>query len=366
MEQIQKAIIAAAGSFFAVTLFFGLIILFCRKQHPPTTRRIRPRTRTLSTSDCTNSVAIGESASFDPSINRVSMPELLQATRGFSTDLIIGDGSFGLVYRACLSTGVTVAVKKLNSDAYQGFREFRAEMETLSKLRHPNIVKILGYCVTGSDRILIYEYIENGNLDDWLLETTSSGAETSRVPLPWELRVKVVIGVANALNYMHNLEVPIIHRDIKTSNVLLDSQFEPHLADFGLARRMEGSNTHVSTLVAGTMGYMPPEYFGGATMATTFGDVYSFGVLMLEVATGIRPNWHFKVDEKNMRLVEWARKMAAENRHLEMLDANVSREGLREGAVVEYFTIAANCTSEMPKTRPPMSEVVQLLNGVLV
>ncbi|KAG5530950.1 hypothetical protein RHGRI_025781 [Rhododendron griersonianum] len=265
--------------------------------------------------------ATGLSSTFDP--KQVSMAELLKATHNFSPDLIIGRGSFGSVYKSRLPYAgrSTVAVKKLNPDAFQGFGEFRAEMETLSKLLHPNIVTLLGFCSTGSDRVLVYEYAENGGLDQWLpldtpFETPRSRlpsswktrikiAETprsSRWPLPWETRIKIVRGVASGLAYMHNLKTPIIHRNIKASKVLLDKDFEPRIADFGFARIIDGSLSHVSTRVAGTgtMGYMPPEYMEGTTMATAMGDVYSFGILMLQISTGIRPDKLFK-EESNRK-----------------------------------------------------------------
>jgi len=282
------------------------------------------------------------------------------STKNFSADLIIGDGSFGLVYKATLFNCSTVAIKKLDPDAFQGFREFRAEMETLGKLRHRNIVKILGYCVSGSERVLILEFVERGSLDQWIHDTSSTNNEQFvKIPLPWETRIKVIRGVANGLAYLHGLETPIIHRDIKASNVLLDSEFEAHIADFGLARRIDASHSHVSTQVAGTMGYMPPEYREGAG-ATVKVDVYSFGILMFEVATAERPNLPKVVEEKEVWLIEWVRKMLGQNRHMEMLDSNTPKEGLSEDQVKEYFRIASLCTGEC-RDRPAMSEVVGLL-----
>ncbi|XP_052200841.1 leucine-rich repeat receptor protein kinase EMS1 [Diospyros lotus] len=362
MDSALQGVLSAAASFLAVTMIFFVIFVLCKERK----RRDLPalaQTRTVPNSEL-SSITVSESALFDPSLNRLSMPELIKATRNFSPDLIIGDGSFGLVFKARLSSGVTVAVKKLSADAFQGFREFQAEMETLSKIDHPNIVTILGYCSTGSDRVLIYELIENGSLDQWLLDTSSS---VPRLPLSWEARLKITRGVAKGLAYMHGLETPIVHRDIKASNVLLDSEFEPHIADFGLARRIEGSHSHVSTQVAGTMGYMPPEYFYGSTAATVSGDVYSFGILMLEIGTGLRPNLPLGAEEaggKEVRLVDWARKMVAQDRQLGMLDQGVLRDGLKEAAVVEFFRIACLCASETSRDRPEMKEVVDLLSKI--
>lgn len=299
------------------------------------------------------------------------MNEIIVATKSFSPDLIVGDGSFGFVYKAQLPNGPLVAIKKLDPDAFQGFREFRAELDTLSKIQHRNLVRILGYCASGSDRILIYEFIERGNLDFWLHDSSSSSSTEGggddddvsglRLPLSWETRNRIVRGVANGLCYLHGLEKPIIHRDIKASNVLLDREFEAHISDFGLARMIDSSHSHVSTQFAGTMGYMPPEYKEGLTAATVKADVYSFGILMLETATGRRPNFPQKYDGKEMGWVEWARKMVAHNREMEMVDENISREGLNEAEVKEYFRIACMCVDEISRQRPIMSHVVELL-----
>lgn len=373
MEGPLQAILAAAASFFFVTLIIAFLIVICRPAKKRANHRSRTRNQTQSDpSHELSSITIHDSASFDPSVNQISMAELLQATDNFSPNLIIGDGSFGFVYRAKLSTGVTVAVKKLDPDAFQGFREFRAEMETLGKLRHNNIVKILGFCASGADRVLIYELMEKGNLDQWLHDTNSQKDDVDwskqsfrRTPLSWETRVKVVRGVANGLAYLHGLREPIIHRDIKASNVLLDLNFEAHISDFGLARRIDTSHSHVSTQVAGTIGYMPPEYMGGNTAATVMLDVYSFGILMIEVAAQKRPNLSVLLEKKEVGLIQWARKMVEGKSEMEIVDANIPREELNEDKVKEYFRIASMCANEVSRERPAMREVVGLLNRLV-
>lgn len=375
MDPPLQAFIAAASSFVVVILIFTVLYAFCRD--PIKRRRIEetrdhPRTRNTRAIASSNteltSIAVTESATFDPSLSQISMKELAEATRDFSPELIIGDGSFGMVYKAKLNSGITVAVKKLSADAFQGFREYRAEMETLGKIQHENIVKMLGYCSTGSDRVLIYEFIEKGSLDQWLYDTSSTSdmlESTPWMPLNWETRIKIVKGVAKGLAYMHNLDTPIIHRDIKASNVLLDANFEAYIADFGLARRIQGSHLHVSTQVAGTMGYMPPEYINGAPMAKTNGDVYSFGVLMLEIVTGRRPNFPFTgEDGHEIRLVNWISRMVEQQRYMEMVDANLSEDELNESEIVEYFRIAMMCANENCNDRPPMNEVVKILDEI--
>ncbi|CAA0831160.1 Protein kinase superfamily protein [Striga hermonthica] len=372
MEQTLQAVLAASASFMVVSFILASVILICkrnskrRRSHravPPPLPRNSPLSKPDSGPESRLSTSsVDESATFDPLLNSVSMQELAGATGNFSPDLIIGDGSFGLVYKARLSSGPVVAVKKLSHDAFQGLREFRAEMETLGKIRHSNIVKILGYCATGSDRVLIYEFIEKGSLDQWLYDTEDAGP---RPALPWPTRINIIRGVARGLAYMHNLDTPIIHRDIKASNILLDAGFEAHIADFGLARRIEGAHSHVSTQVAGTMGYLPPEYLHGATMATVIGDVYSFGVLTLEIVTGRRPSFPFNgEDGKEVRLMDWVGKMVDSKRYMEMVDSSILKEGLDERVVVEIFEIGLQCADERWKARPTMKEVVERLDKI--
>uniref|UniRef100_A0A1J3CLA7 Phytosulfokine receptor 1 n=1 Tax=Noccaea caerulescens TaxID=107243 RepID=A0A1J3CLA7_NOCCA len=352
--RIAAILAATAVSSIFILIILLFVILVCRRRPAIEDHPLRARNLPVpsSTPDL-NSVTESESRSFDPSICQISMAELSVATNGFSPDLIVGDGSFGIVYRAELSNGVVVAVKKLDPDALQGFREFTAEVETLGRLRHPNIVRILGYCISGSDRILIYEFLENRSLDYWLHETPSSSS------VSWSKRVRIAHDVAKGLAYLHGLPEPIIHRDIKSSNVLLDSEFVAHIADFGLARRMEDSRSHVSTQVAGTMGYMPPEYWGGNTAATVKADVYSFGVLMLEMATRRRPNWPVKVDGKEVGLAQWAVMLEGQNRYYEMVDSFGVVGG--DKSVEEYFRIACLCIKETMRERPTMNQVVEML-----
>ncbi|PON96258.1 Tyrosine-protein kinase [Trema orientale] len=314
-----------------------------------------------------NPITIEESYCFDPSFElHHSMKDVIAAMEKISVDMILGEGTLGLVYRAQLSTGLRIAVKKFATNGYQGFTEFRSELETLGRIRHRNIVRILGYCVSGPERLLIYEFFEVGSLDRRLhCNPRSRSRPLSWSPLPWETRNKIIKGVASGLAYMHDLEKPIIHRNVKASNVLLDSNFEAHISDFGLARMMEPNHTHVSTQTAGSPGYMPPEYEDGTAVATASGDVYSFGVLMLEVATGRRPNFPVYLNDKEMSFMQGVRTMVAKNCHMEMLDPNIracdSSDGLEKAHVKEYFRIAVMCTNVIPEERPPMRDVVELL-----
>ncbi|KAL9262537.1 Leucine-rich repeat receptor protein kinase EMS1-like protein [Drosera capensis] len=369
MLPFLQATIAAVGTFLLVSLLILLFLLL---------RRHRSH-HTLASPPPILADSVAESASFDSILRRVSMQELVRATNNFDPSFVIGDGSFGLVYRAELVSSASysvsvVALKKLDPNAFQGQREFRAEMETLGKLRHRNLARILGYCVSGADRVLIYEYIEKGSLDQWLHDDDGdrhSGVEGSPSRLDWDTRVRIVKGVAEGLAFLHGLESPIVHRDIKASNVLLDAGFEARIADFGLARLIEESHSHVSTQVAGTMGYMPPEYKAGLSAATVKADVYSFGVLMFEVASGRRPSWPFRDeegDDQEVWLVEWAKKKVAEGKSVEILDREMrAREEVIERAaaeVAEFARVADLCTREKPRERPAMAEALEMLKGI--
>ncbi|KAK2631639.1 hypothetical protein EUGRSUZ_L02646 [Eucalyptus grandis] len=353
MNSSIQAIVAAVASLVGVSLFLVCLAITCNWR--------RRKTISNSEEEELSFIAGTESASFDPKL-WISMAEL--------RTLIIGDGSFGLVYKGRLANGLTVAIKKLEPDAFEGFQEFRAEMEALGKLHHPNIVKLLGYWMSNSDRVLVYEFIEKGSLDQWLYDTTSSSENgdiswsrhsVERPPLSWDTRMKIIRGVATGLAYMHGLPMPIIHRGIKASDVLLDAEFEPHIADFGLARMIKDSRSHVSTQFGGTMGYAPPEYKEGFTAATVKADVYSFGVLMVEIATGRRPDLSVVDKGEEVEMTVWARNMVDENRQMEMVDPAVSRDGLVEARVEEYFSIACMCTSHRNRDRPGMSRVLELL-----
>ncbi|KAK7391233.1 hypothetical protein VNO78_19645 [Psophocarpus tetragonolobus] len=366
MDHAFQAILAAIASFFVVMILLAAAIILCQHYRKSSKAQAQPQPRTTQVrqGDASLSLSIATvdaSWSSDPNLIKISWEELARATDNFSPHLIVGDGSFGLVYKARLSTGATVAVKKLSPDAFQGFREFTAEMETLSKLRHPNIVKILGYWASGPERLLVYEFVEKGNLDQWLHEP-----DVSRSPLPWPTRVNIIRGVAHGLSYLHALEKPVIHRDIKASNILLDSKFEAHIADFGLARRMDKTHSHVSTQFAGTIGYMPPEYRDGVNVANTKVDVYSFGVLMIETASSHRPNLPMKLGPDDIGMVQWARKMKERFAEMEMVDLNILRQGLnlKEESVKEYVRIACECTGELQKERPEMPQVLQWLDNI--
>ncbi|KAL0443543.1 UNVERIFIED_CONTAM: Phytosulfokine receptor 2 [Sesamum latifolium] len=285
----------------------------------------------------------------------LTVSDLLKSTNNFNQSNIVGCGGFGLVYKADLPDGTKAAIKRLSGDCGQMEREFQAEVESLSRAQHKNLVSLQGYCRYGNDRLLIYSYMENGSLDYWLHER----AEGSSF-LMWDKRLRIAQGAARGLAYLHK-EPNIIHRDIKTSNILLDEKFDAHLADFGLSRLLRPYDTHVTTDLVGTLGYIPPEY--SQTLTATFrGDVYSFGVVLLELITGRRPVEVCK--GKNCRdLVAWVYQKKSEKREEEIFDSSIRGKHC-EKQLMEVLGIACKCIDMDPRRRPSIDEVVSLLDAI--
>jgi serine/threonine protein kinase len=229
-------------------------------------------------------------------------------------------------------------------------------METIGKVKHPNLVPLLGYCVCGDERFLIYEYMENGNLEMWL-RNRADAIEA----LGWPDRLKICLGSAHGLSFLHHGFVPpnIIHRDMKSSNILLDENFVPRVSDFGLARIISACETHISTNIAGTLGYIPPEY--ALTMkSSTRGDVYSFGVVMLELLTG-RPPTGQEVAEGGGNLVDWVRWMTAHGKENELFDPCLPVSSVWREQMACVLALARDCTANEPWMRPTMLQVVERL-----
>ncbi|KAG1361143.1 phytosulfokine receptor 1-like [Cocos nucifera] len=287
----------------------------------------------------------------------LSINDIIKATNNFDQTYIIGCGGFGLVYKAALPDGRKVAIKRLSGDYFQMEREFQAEVQALSKAQHQNLVLLQGYCKIGNDRLLIYSYMENGSLDYWLHEKFDGGAM-----LDWKTRLHIAQGAARGLAYLHQSCDPhILHRDIKSSNILLDENFEAHLADFGLARLVLPSDTHVTTDLVGTLGYIPPEY-GQSSVATFKGDVYSFGVVLLELLTGRRPVDMCK-PKGSRDVVSWALQMKKEKREAEVFDPHI-HDKEHDSQLIKMLEIASLCVSEAPKLRPLTQQLVAWLDSI--
>ncbi|PIA59358.1 hypothetical protein AQUCO_00400327v1 [Aquilegia coerulea] len=225
---------------------------------------------------------------------------LRSATGNFNPVNQLGRGGFGVVYKGVLKDGTQVAVKTLSANSAQGTREFLTEIKMISSVQHPNLVQLIGCCIEGRDRMLVYEYMDNNSLASALL-----GPRSNRMVLDWSKRVAICVGTAQGLAFLHEEAKPhIVHRDIKASNILLDKDLNPKIGDFGLAKLFPDNVTHVSTRVAGTMGYLAPEY-ALLGQLTRKADIYSFGVLLLEIISG-RGSSNSAWGEDMMLLLEWA------------------------------------------------------------
>ncbi|KAL4563196.1 hypothetical protein LXL04_027232 [Taraxacum kok-saghyz] len=285
-------------------------------------------------------------------IRNFSYKELRLATDNFDRNAKIGRGGFGIVYKGILNDGTQIAVKTLCAESKQGVREFLTEINTISNVRHQNLVELIGCCVEGTHRILVYEYLENNSLDYALLGKRSHVGE-----LDWKRRSEICIGTARGLAYLHEeLEPHIVHRDIKASNILLDKDFTPKIGDFGLAKLFPDTITHISTKIAGTTGYLAPEYVLGGQL-TMKADVYSFGVLVLEIVSG-RSSSSWGGSQK--LLLEWAWEVYEEGNLLEVVDPDL-KEAYDSEEVTKYIKVAFFCTQATAGRRPIMSQVVDML-----
>jgi len=294
-------------------------------------------------------------ATFEHALLRFTIDDILKATDNFNAVHIIGHGGFGTVYGVALPEGQRVAIKRLyGSNQFLGDRQFLAEMETIGKVKHQNLVPLLGYCARGDERFLIYEHMHHGSLEMWLRDR----GNTTPKAIGWPDRLRICLGSARGLMFLHHGFVPhVIHRDMKSSNILLDENIEPRISDFGLARIISAYDTHVSTIVAGTLGYIPPEY--ALTMkCTAKGDVYSFGIVMLEVLTG-RPPTGQEVEEGGGNLIDWVRWMIAQGREGELFDPSLPVSGLWREQMVRVLAVALECTADEPWKRPTMPDVVK-------
>ncbi|GKE14008.1 tyrosine-sulfated glycopeptide receptor 1, partial [Tanacetum coccineum] len=287
-------------------------------------------------------------------IKHLTKNDILKATDNFSEANIIGCGGLGIVYRATLTNGKKLAVKKLSVDVGLISKEFKAEVEALSTAQHKNLVSLRGYCIDDGCQFLIYSYMENGSLEYWLHEKTD-GAST----LDWPIRLKIAQGASCGLAYLH--QVYIVHRDIKSSNILLDKEFEAYMADFGYSRMIQPYSTHVTTELVGTLGYIPPEY-SQAWKATFKGDIYSFGVVMLELLSGRRPMEIFR-PEGSRELVMWVQQLRIEGKQNEVFDPVLTGNGC-EVEMFQVLDLACKCVNETPSKRPSINEVVDWLHSV--
>ncbi|PWA37834.1 protein kinase superfamily protein [Artemisia annua] len=285
-----------------------------------------------------------------------SYKELKAATDDFSLANKIGEGGFGPVYLGKLRHGNQAAIKVLSAESRQGAREFLTEIKVISDIEHENLAKLIGCCVEGDHRILVYDYIENNSLAQTLL-----GSGHSSIQFSWRTRTKICIGIARGLAFLHEEVRPhIVHRDIKASNILLDKDLTPKISDFGLAKLIPANMTHVSTRVAGTIGYLAPEYAIRGQL-TRRADVYSFGVLLVEIVSG-RCNTNSLLPADEQYILERVWNLYERNELVEIVDTAMYGDFDAEEAC-KYLKIGLLCTQDNPKLRPVMSTVVKMLSG---
>ncbi|XP_051149392.1 probable LRR receptor-like serine/threonine-protein kinase At1g56140 [Andrographis paniculata] len=284
-----------------------------------------------------------------------SYAELKAATNDFDPSNKLGEGGFGPVYKGTLEDGRQVAVKQLSMSSHQGKSQFVAEIATISAVQHRNLVKLYGCCIEGDKRLLVYEYLKNKSLDKLLFGTGSRDLN-----LDWAVRYNICVGVARGLAYLHEeSRLRIVHRDVKASNILLDSDLSPKISDFGLAKLYEAEKSHISTRVAGTIGYLAPEYamFGHLTEKV---DTFSFGVMALEIISG-RLSSDPSLEDETMYLLEWAWSLHERNEEIVLVDSSLDEYNPDE--VVRLIGVALLCTQASPLLRPAMSRVVAMLAG---
>lgn len=282
--------------------------------------------------------------------------ELRSATRDFHPDMKLGQGAFGVVYKGVQADGTELAVKDLTGQTQQGLDEFLNEVVLITGVRHRNLVKLKGCCLKDDRRLLVYEYVENNNLAEVLFEGVGGH------DLNWAVRYNMCLGVAQGLLYLHESAQPrIIHRDIKAPNILLDNKLNPKIADFGLARLFPDEESHITTLhVAGTMGYMAPEYASRGQL-TEKADVFSFGVVVLEIVSG-RRNIEPKLAVEDIYLLELAWRLHDEGTLLEIVDPTMNITGYEE-EVERALQVALLCVQSIGQRRPSMARVVSMLKG---
>ncbi|KAK8956100.1 putative serine/threonine-protein kinase NAK [Platanthera guangdongensis] len=303
-----------------------------------------------------------------PNLRVFTFAELKSATKNFKPDTVLGEGGFGKVFKGWVDEktlnpvksglGMVVAVKKLDPESMQGLEEWQSEVNFLGRLSHPNLVKLLGYCWEEKDLLLVYEFMTKGSLENHLFRR--AGAFD---PLSWSLRLKIAIGAARGLAFLHSSEKRVIYRDFKASNILLDSNYNAKISDFGLAKNGPvGSDSHVTTRVMGTNGYAAPEYVATGHLYVK-SDVYGFGVVLLEMLSGQRA-LDISRPIGQHSLVDWAKPYLADRKKLaRMMDPRLEGQYPLKGAL-QAAALTLRCIAGEPKNRPSMNEVLETLEEI--
>ncbi|XP_022132901.1 probable serine/threonine-protein kinase At1g01540 [Momordica charantia] len=285
-----------------------------------------------------------------------TLRELEASTNAFAPDNVIGEGGYGIVYHGMLEDGTQVAVKNLLNNRGQAEKEFKVEVEAIGRVRHKNLVRLLGYCAEGAHRMLVYEYINNGNLEQLL-----HGDVGPSSPLTWEIRMNIILGTAKGLAYLHEgLEPKVVHRDIKSSNILLDKQWNSKVSDFGLAKLLCSDNSYITTRVMGTFGYVAPEY-ASTGMLNERSDVYSFGILVMEIISGRNPVDYSRPPEE-VNLVDWLKRMVTDRNPEGVLDPKLSEKPTSR-ALKRALLVALRCVDPNSQKRPKMGHIIHMLEA---
>ncbi|XP_042378316.1 probable serine/threonine-protein kinase PIX13 [Zingiber officinale] len=303
-----------------------------------------------------------------PNLRIFTFAELKSATKNFKPDTVLGEGGFGRVYKGWVDektlnptrtgVGITVAVKKLNPESVQGMEEWQSEVNFLGRLSHPNLVKLLGYCLEDPELLLVYEHMARGSLENHLFRKGSAFE-----PLSWELRLKIAIGAARGLAFLHSSERKIIYRDFKASNILLDLDFNVKLSDFGLAKNgPTGEQSHITTRIVGTQGYAAPEYVATGHLYVK-SDVYGFGVVLLEILSGLRALDSSRPSGQ-VSLADYAKPFLVDRSMLnDLMDPKLDRK-YPSKAAQQAADLSLQCISSNPKDRPAMKEVLEILERI--
>ncbi|MCO5547601.1 hypothetical protein L7F22_001052 [Adiantum nelumboides] len=352
---IVGAVIAVVLIF---VLFFGVVMWWMLlKPKTKTKTYVRDEHKWARRIRAPNSVTV---SMFEKPLVRLRLSDLMAATNDFSKENIVASGRTGTLYKACLSDGSVMAIKRLQMSSHTE-KQFRSEMSILGQLRHKNLVPLLGYCMADGEKLLVYKHMAHGSLRSALHEVPDENK------LDWMMRLKVGIGAARGFAWLHHSCNPrVIHRNISASSILLDEEYEARITDFGLARLMNPVDTHISTFVNGDfgdVGYVAPEYIR-TLVATMKGDVYSFGVVLLELVTGQKAMEVFDNSDFKGNLAEWIAYLSTNGRVNEAIDVCL-RGKASEEELVQFLRIACMCVlPAVPKERPTMYEVYQLLRAI--
>ncbi|CAN1345257.1 Probably inactive leucine-rich repeat receptor-like protein kinase At5g48380 [Linum perenne] len=292
--------------------------------------------------------AIGVSM-FEKSVSKMKLNDLMKATNNFHKDNIIGSGRTGTMYKAVLEDGTALMVKRLQ-DSQRSEQEFLSEMNTLGSVKHSNLLPLLGFCIASKERLVVYENMENGSL-----YVNLHGEDEDRKPLEWSVRLKIAIRAAKGFAWLHhNCNPRILHRNISSKCIMLDAKFEPRISDFGLARLMNPIDTHLSTFVNGEFG----------DLGYVARDVYSFGIVLLELVTSEKPTQVSRAPEDfRGNLVDWVKLLSSKSKLRDAMDKSLLGKGV-DSEVFQVLKVACNCVGEAPKERPTMFEVYQLLRAI--